>query len=381
MPTSDVIIIGGGVTGLSIARELAGRGLSITLLEQHSPGREASWASAGMLAPQGELSEGAFMRLCLESNALYPAFRAGVEEETGIHCYHREAATLALAMTDDDEQEFRHVYARQRADGLQVEWISAEDARCVEPALSTHVRGGMYLPGDRHVENRLLVPALEQACRQRGVEIVSGALVQRVCADEGCATGVETICGPRYANVVINAAGAWAAGIGVPDDHLRPPVFPVRGQMMALSLPRPDFLSRVVRSPRSYLVPRHDGRLFLGATMEQVGFDKRNTVWGIARLLAGAVELFPELEHCTIQEIWAGLRPGSADNHPILGRTELPGYILATGLFRNGLLLAPVIGKAIADLVTTGATPEVIAAFSIARFAHEGVVAGRIPGA
>ncbi len=380
MSTSDVIIIGGGVIGLSLARELAHSGLTVTILERHVPGKEASWASAGMLAPQGELSEGAFLHLCLESNARYPAFRAALEEETGLQCYHREAGTLALAFTDEDEAEFRHIYARQRADGLTVEWVTGDDACRLEPALNPAVRGGLYLPGDRHVENRLLVPALEQACRQRGVEIVTGAQVTAVRVADGRAVGVETILGPYDAGLVVNAAGAWAASIGVPDPALRPPVFPVRGQMLALTLPRPGFLSRAVRSPRGYLVPRHDGRLFLGATMEEVGFDKRNTVWGIAKLLAGARELFPELEGCAIQEMWAGLRPGSADHHPILGRTSLDGYLLAVGLFRNGLLLTPVVSARLAELITTGNTPEVIAPFTLARFAGE-VAAGRIPGA
>ncbi|HEY3379468.1 MAG TPA: glycine oxidase ThiO [Armatimonadota bacterium] len=381
MQIADVIVIGGGITGLGLARELAGRGLSVTLLDRTQPGREASWASAGMLAPQGELSEGSFLQLCLESNRLYPEFRAAVEEETGIRCYHREAATLALALTDEDETEFRHTYERQRADGLQVEWLNGDEARKIEPALSDKVRGGMYLPGDRHIENRLLVPALEQSCRMRGVEIVDGALVTKILTEGGRAVGVDTILGPRYGRTIVNAAGSWAAAIDVPNDSLRPPVFPVRGQMLAITLPRPDFLSRAVRSRRSYLVPRHDNRLFLGATMEQVGFDKRNTVWGLNKLLSGALELFPELEVGTVQEVWSGLRPGSADNHPVLGLTSLPGYVLATGLFRNGLLLAPVMAQTLADVVTTGETPALIAPFNIARFAAGVLAAGRIPGA
>ncbi len=251
----------------------------------------------------------------------------------------------------------------------------------MEPALSERVRGGMYLPGDRHIENRLLAPALEQSCRQQGVEIVCGAQVNRILTAHGRAIGAETILGEYFAGTVINAAGAWSASIGVPDEALRPPVFPVRGQMLAITLPRPSFLSRTVRSPRSYLVPRYDGRLFLGATMERVGFDKRNTVWGINKLLNGALELFPELEHSAVQEMWAGLRPGTLDNHPVLGLTSLPGYLLATGMFRNGLLLTPVISKTIADLVTTGDTPALIAPFSIERFARGAVAAGRIPGA
>lgn len=381
MATSDVIIIGGGVTGLSLARELARRQLSVTILEHGHPGREASWASAGMLAPQGELSEGPFLKLCLESNRLYPDFRAAVEEETGIRCYHREAGTLALAVTDEDEAEFRHTYEKQRADGLTVEWISGEQARAYEPALSERVRGGMYLPNDKHVENRLLVPALEQACRQLSVNIVCGAHVNRVVSDGARVTGVDTILGAYYADTVVNAAGAWAGTIAVPDEALRPPVFPIRGQMLAIALPGPTFLTRVVRSPRSYLVPRHDGRLFLGATMEEVGFDKRNTVWAINKLLNGALELFPGLEGCAIQEMWAGLRPGSRDNYPILGATALPGYLLDAGVFRNGLLLAPVLAKAMAELVVTGQTPDIIAPFSIARFTGAEVVAGKIPGA
>ena len=381
MHTSDIIIIGGGITGLSTARELAHRGLSVTLLERHHPGREASWASAGMLAPQGELSEGPFLALCLESNRRYPAFRAAIEDETGIRCYHREAGTLALAITEADEAEFRHTFTRQRADGLDVQWISGDEARAIEPALSARVRGGMLLPGDRHVENRVLVPALEQACRQLGVTIVSGAQVNRICAADGRVAGVETILGTYAAGTVINAAGSWAAGIDVPGDDLRPPVFPVRGQMLAITLPRPDFLSRAVRSPRSYLVPRHDGRFFLGATMEEVGFDKRNTIWGVQKLLNGALELFPELEQCAIQEMWAGLRPGTPDHFPILGPTRLPGFILAAGLFRNGLLLAPVVSQTIADCVTAGRAPALIVPFAIERFADGALTVGSIPGA
>lgn len=381
MHTSDIVIIGGGITGLALARELARRGLSVSLLERHQPGREASWASAGMLAPQGELSEGDFLQLCLASNRLYPAFRAAVEEETGVHCYHREAGTMALAITDEDEVEFRHTYNRQRADGLAVEWLSGDDARKVEPALSPGVRGGLYLPGDRHVENRLLVPALEQACRRLGVEIVCGAQVNRILVGGGRATGVETTLGNRFGGMVVNAAGAWAGAIGVPDDALHPPVMPVRGQMLALALPYPGFLTRTVRSPRSYLIPRYDGRLFLGATMEDVGFDKRNTVWGIARLLAGAQELFPALEHCAVQEMWAGLRPGTPDHYPILGDSTLPDYLFATGLFRNGLLLAPIVAQTMADRITGGRTPELIAPFALERFTRADVTAGRIPGA
>jgi len=381
MQTSDVVIIGGGIIGLSLARELAKCGRKVTLLERHQPGREASWASAAMLAPQGELSEGAFLRLCLASNRLYPEFRAGLENEIGISCYHREAGTLALAVTDEDEADFRHTLTRQKTDGLEVEWVDGAEARKLEPALSERVRGGLYLPGDRHIENRQLVPALEQACRRLGVDIICGAQAREILVEKGRAVGVTTCLGDWHGKVIVNAAGAWSAEIGVPDAALRPPVFPVRGQMLAIALPGHAFLSRVVRSPRSYLVPRHDGRLFLGATMERVGFDKRNTVWGIAKLLNGALELFPALEGCAIQEMWAGLRPGTPDNHPILGETKLPGYLMATGMFRNGLLLAPVIALAMAELITTGGTPELIAEFRLDRFAGVNVAAGRIPGA
>lgn len=380
MNKSEVIVIGAGIAGLGIARELALRGVKVTLLERGIPGQEASWASAGMLAPQGELSEGDFMHLCMASNALYPEFREKIETNTGLRIYHRDAATLAVALTEEDEQEFHRTYEGQRAEGLQVEWLSGDEARKLEPALSENVRAGMYLPGDKHIENRLLVPALEQSCRELGVNIVPGAQVYRITSASGKVSGVETILGTFYADTIINAAGSWSANIDVPDESLRPPVFPVRGQMMAITLPRPGFIGRTVRSPRSYLIPRHNARLFLGATMEQVGYDKRNTIWAINRLLNGALELFPELEQSAIIEMWAGLRPGSKDNHPVLGLTSLPGYILATGLFRNGLLLGPIIAKTIADLVTTGEADALIKPFNISRFDGE-VAMGKIPGA
>ena len=381
MKSSDILIIGGGIIGMSIARELAGNGLHVRVLERHQPGREASWASAGMLAPQGELSEGNFQKLCLESNRRYPAFRADVEEETGIKCYHREAGTMALAITDEDETEFRHTYQAQKNDGLQVEWISGDEARRKEPELSGLIRGGMYLPGDRHVENRLLMPALEKACRMRGVDVVNGAQAIKINSINNKVTGVSTIIGDFTANIVINTAGAWSATIDIPDEALRPPVFPVLVQMMAIELPFPAFLGHVVRSPRSYMVPRHDNRLFLGATMEEVGFNKSNTIWGIHKLLSGAKELLPNLEKCTIIETWSGLRPGSADNHPIIGNTNLEGYLMATGMFRNGLLLTPVIAQTIAELIISGKTPEIISPFSINRFANGIQTAGKIPGA
>jgi glycine oxidase len=304
-----------------------------------------------------------------------------VEEETGIKCYHREAGTMALAVTDEDETEFLRTYHAQKKDGLEVEWISGDEARREEPELSESVRSGMYLPGDRHIENRLLVPALEKSCRMRGVDIVNGAQVIKINSANGKVTGVSTIIGDYTANIVINAAGSWSATIDVPDESLRPPVFPVRGQMMAIELPSPNFLGHVVRSPRSYMIPRHNNRLFLGATMEEVGFNKANSVWGIHKLLSGAKELLPNLDKCSIIEMWSGLRPGTADNHPILGYTSLEGYIMATGMFRNGLLLTPVITQSIAELVITGYTPSVISPFSINRFANGTFTAGKIPGA
>ncbi len=381
MKSSDILILGGGIIGMAIARELAGNGMKVRILERHQPGLEASWASAGMLAPQGELSEGDFQKLCLESNRRYPAYRTAVEEETGIKCYHREAGTMALAITDEDETEFRHTYQAQKNDGLQVEWISGDDARREEPELSKHVRGGMYLAGDRHVENRLLVPALEKSCRMRGVDIVNGAQVIRIIAENNKAVGVSTIIGDYHAEIIINTAGAWSATIDVPDESLRPPVFPVRGQMMAIELPSPNFLNHVIRSPRSYMVPRHNSRLFLGATMEKVGFNKSNTVWGIHKLLGGAKELLPNLDNFAIIETWSGLRPGCVDNHPVLGYTRLDGYIMATGMFRNGLLLTPIIAQTISELVTSGITPEIIAPFVIERFSKGNFTTGKIPGA
>jgi len=374
----DILIIGGGVIGLSIARELS-VDHSVTIIDKSTVGNEASYASGGMLAPQGELSEGDFQVLCLKSNELYPDFVCNIEKETGICCYRRDAATLAIAITEEDEKEYRYTYERQKADGLIVEWITRSDALKHEPELNKKVRGGLYLPNDKHLENRALVTALINSCERRGVEIINGAAAIKIITNGSKVIGVNTVLGDIYADLVVNAAGAWSSTISVPDESLRPSVFPVRGQMLSLKLPDADFLSRTVRSPRSYLIPRYNNRIFVGATMENVGYEKKHTVWGLQKLLNGASELFPKLESSTIEEFWTGLRPGTPDNFPILGVTECENYIMATGFFRNGLLLTPVIAMTISELVRRKNVPKLIESFNMSRFASGIVSYGNVP--
>jgi len=376
----DILIIGGGVIGLSIARDLS-KDYSVTVIDKSTVGTEASYASGGMLAPQGELSEGEFQKICVHSNEMYQQYVENIESETGICCYRRDAATMAIAMTEEDEKEYRHTYEMQKADGLTVEWLSGAEVRKYEERLNDKARGGLYLPNDKHLENRALVTALINSCERRGVKIINGAAAIKILTTGDKIAGVKTIVGDIYADIVINAAGAWSSTISVENENLRPPVFPVRGQMLALKLPDAGFLKRTVRSPRSYLIPRHNNRIFVGATMENVGFEKKHTVWGLQKLLNGASELFPDLENATIEEFWTGLRPGTPDNFPIMGKTECENYILATGFFRNGLLLTPAAAKNIAELVRTGNTPKEIAPFNVSRFSGQEVEAGNTPGA
>jgi glycine oxidase len=321
-----------------------------------------------MLSPQAEADRAdAFLSLLLESRNMYPQFAAQLQAETGIDVAYRDDGTLLVALTAEDERELDERYRWQVADGLSVERLDGEAARSAEPALNRCVRGALRFPDDHQVDNRALARALWAAAQAAGVEMRGGIDAARVVRVQGRVGGVELTNGELLAaESVVVAAGARAGQLGGLPGPL--PVVPVHGQLLALEQPSPLF-RHVVDSPRGYLVPRAGARLIVGATVEQIGFRRAVTVEGVQSLLAAAVEIAPGLAASTVAELWSGHRPGTPDHRPILGvDPRLPGLVYATGHYRNGILLAPITGRIVADLILGGATTRDLSSFSIERF-------------
>ena len=367
--TADVVIVGGGVIGLSIARALALRGVSdVMLIERGQPGAEASWAAGGILAPQVEADRADdFFRLAAAGRDLYPAFAESLKEETGIDVELDRAGILCLGFTETDEAALRSRYDWQSIEGLRVEWLSGDEARRIEPCISQQVRCALLLPNDCQVENRRLIQALLKANERLGVRVVNDSLVDELLIQNEKIHGVETSDGFVAAPVVVLAAGAWTSLINSSDLTL-PRIEPVRGQMLCYET-RPRITSHVIYSSHGYLVPRRDGRLLAGSTSEWVGFDKRVTDEGARAIKSLAIEIAPALVKLTPVDSWAGFRPRAGDDLPVLGPCEeIAGLFYATGHYRNGILLAPITAQLIAAAIVDGAMPLSFEAFSPNRF-------------
>lgn len=351
---SDVLIIGGGVIGLSLARELRKKGVGkVTVVERGELGREASFAAAGMLAPQAETDcEDEFFRFCSESNDLYPEFAAELLDETGIDIELDRSGTLYLAFTETDSADIRKRYDWQKGAGMAVEHLTAEDTRKAEPFVSPDVRASLYFPNDGQVENRKLMQALRLYASRRGIVIIEGTEVTELLTDRRAVTGVSTAKGTLSAGTVVLATGAWTSLIKLGPGAVPVKIKPIKGQMITFQTAKRLF-QRVIYSPRGYLVPRADGRVLAGATVEDAGFDKETTGGGIDFLRETAVQISPSLDSLEISEKWAGLRPFAADGLPVLG--EIAGYenlLAATAHYRNGILLAPLTAKILAEKIT-----------------------------
>jgi glycine oxidase len=363
---TDVVVIGAGVVGLAAARALAGRGARVQVVDSRGVGAEASSAAAGMLAPQAETHEGSpLLALALLARDRHLALAPELEGETGIAVGLSRTGLLEIALTDDDERALAARAAWQRAAGLPLQTLTADEVRALEPNVAAAVRCGVSLEGDRRLDNRLLVRALAASAASRGVRIVTGRPVAAILSSASRVTGVRVGSGTIDAPVVVNAAGAWAGEL--PGDPSPPPVEPVRGQLVAFDASPPRF-GRVVASPRGYLVPRADGRLIAGSTAERVGFDKSVTAAGLRTVLGIALELAPSLADARVAETWAGLRPGTPDGLPVIGAGALEGLWHAAGLYRNGILLGPLVGELVAALCS-GETPSPdLGAFAPQRF-------------
>lgn len=361
----DVMVVGGGVIGLTIAWRAAQRGLRVTLLDP-DPGSGASHYAAGMLAPVTEVHYGeeALLALNLASARRYPSFVAELEEASRTTVGYRACGTLAVAFDTDDKAALDDLHAYQESLGLSSRPLTSRECRSLEPLLSPSVRGGLLVEGDHQVDNRRLVDALLVACERSGVLLRRAAAAEFVI-ENGRVVGVDDV---RAAMTVL-AAGCWSGELkGLPPEVV-PQVRPVKGQILRLrdDVARP-LISRnvraVVRGRPIYLVPRENGEIVLGATMEEQGFDQTVTVGAASELLSDARELLPGVSELALVETSAGLRPGSPDNAPLLGPTELPGLAFATGHYRNGILLTPVTADGVAELLDTGALPAVLAPFA-----------------
>ena len=359
--------------GLSIGWRLAAAGCPVDLYERGVAGRGATWAAAGMLAACVELepTEEALLALDRLSQSMWPDFARELEAASdGIDVGYREEGTLVVALTRDDVEKLRFAWEMQRDAGIPLEWLSGAAARQREPYLNPRIAAALYSPQDRQVDNRQVAAALVAAFRRAGGRLHERAEVDAIDIAGGRAQGVVVAGERRAADIVVLAAGAWSAGVpGVPE-AARPPVRPVKGQMLAVRMDRAaPLLRHVVWGPTGYLVPRRDGRLLVGATVEERGFDGTLTAGGLYTLLDAAWRVLPGIEELPIDETWTGFRPGSRDDAPYLGPTAIAGLVLATGHHRNGILLTPVTAAAIADFVLTGTVAQAIRPFAVDRIA------------
>jgi glycine oxidase len=342
--TRDVLIIGGGIIGCSIALKLAEAGCAVAVIERGRLGCEASSAAAGMLSPQTDsLQPDEFFALGIKSRSMYKDFVAQLKELSGIDAQLREEGTLFVSI--ESLQDHADSWTSWQIEaGLKLEKIGAADLFKLEPAVTRGASRAFFIPEDHQVDNRLLMEALSVAIRRAGVEVMEGEEVTSLLVTEGRVKGVA--CGGKqiHAGNVLMAAGGWTGGLLEPVG-LPVKTIPARGQMIAV---RSSVIRHVLHSSNVYLVPRNDGRLLIGATIEYVGFEKATTAKGLHSLLDAAIALAPEISQAEIVETWSGLRPDTIDHLPILGQTPVANLWLATGHYRNGILLAP----ATADLMT-----------------------------
>ena len=372
----SVAVIGAGVVGLGIAWRLAARGVRVAVFDRGAAGSGATHAAAGMLAAcaEAEPGEEALVALGRESQARWPAFAQELEQVSGIDVELRREGTLVVALTADDQARLFHHLEFQRKLDLPLSWISAAETRKREPHLAGKLAGAVVSPQDHQVDNRKLAAALIVAARSAGASIHEQTPVATIATRGRRVEGVVLADGTRHpADAVVLAAGAWSRGLAASIADLAPqalpPVRPIKGQMLALRMDAAaPLVTHVLWGPGIYMVPRRDGRLIIGATVEERGFDATLTAGGLLTLLEAAWRVVPAIEELPIHEMWVGHRPGSRDDAPILGPGPLDGLVYATGHHRNGILLAPVTADAIARLVLDGTLDPAIRPFGIERF-------------
>ena len=376
-----VAIIGAGVCGLGIGWRLAQAGCAVDVFDKGAAGHGATWASAGMLAGgvETEPGEEALLPLAQLSQRMWPAFARELQAASGIDVEYRDEGTLVVALTRDDLAQLRFTYEFQIGLGIELEWLSGAEARAREPHLKPNLAGAVYSAGDHQVDNRQLARALKHAFLGAGGRLHEREPVTAVEVEAGRVRGVTLGERRHRAEVVVLAAGAWSRDIAGLPAGARPPVRPIKGQALALRMdPAAPLIEHVIWVPKGYLVPRNDGRLLVGATVEERGFDESLTAGGIFALLESAWRALPAIEELAIDEFWVGFRPGSRDDLPILGATPVEGLMLASGHHRNGILLAPITAEAVAQQVLTGRPLPGTERFGIDRFGIDRLGPGEV---
>ena len=362
----DAVVVGGGAIGLCCAWRIAQRAARVVVLDRAEPPAGATRVAAGMLAPIGELAFGEpeLLRMTVAAAERYPGFVAELEAASGISTGYARLGALHVALDRDEAAELRRVHDLQRSLGLGAEWLPPRRCRELEPGLTPSFNGGVHAPEEAAIDPRAMTAALLAALTAEGVEVRGGTEVAEALLDGERIEGVRTGSGEELrAGAVVLAAGAWSGAAEWLPEPARPPVRPVKGQILELrALDGEAPSERNVATERVYLVPRPDGRLIAGATTEERSFDTTVTAGGVHELLREAYRLLPDVAEMELVEAMAGLRPGTPDNLPLIGPGALDGLVLACGHYRNGILLAPLTGEAVAELLDTGKLPDAVAA-------------------
>lgn len=364
----DVAVIGGGIIGLSVGWKLLQRGLSVGVFERDLVGSGATRAATGMLAARAEVEPGEddLLPLTLASQHLWRNFASQLEAASGQGIDYRDHGTMIVALSRDEVDRLRFRHDLQLRHDLESVWLSGSAAREREPGLRPNVVGAVFSPQDHQVDARLVASALKTAFVKAGGVLHEETRVVSLERSGGKITGLATEGGSYAAGTVVLAAGAWSPEL-LPGFDL--PVRPLKGQALALRMdPRMPSLTHIVWTEQIHMAPKGDGRLIVGATVEDRGFDTANTAGGVFALLEAARQALPAMEELAIDEIWTGFRPTSMDDAPIFGEIGMDGLVVATGHHRNGILLAPVTARAISDLIVDGRMEGPEAAFTYRRF-------------
>ena len=365
-----IAIIGGGAIGLSIGWQLLRHGKNVDIFESSEAGKAASWVSAGMLAPVSEagFEEMDLLKLNLASVEQYPKFADELREDSGIDIDFRTEGTMMIAVDRDQSERLRRLFEFRKKINLPVEWLTGTEAREREPELSPAIKSAVWVPNDYQVDNRNLIKALIEAVHKLGGTLHEHTPVESITISGDKISGISVNNEKKEYGTVVLANGAWARQMeGLPDD-IRPPIRPVKGQILTLRMTDDFGLKKVIRSPEAYFAPKKDGRLIVGATVEEKGFETFPTAGGIKDILESAWEAVPGIYDLPLEEINVGLRPSSRDNAPIISDTPVGGLYMATGHFRHGILLTPVTAYEMTGLIVNGKTSELIQPFSLLRF-------------